>query len=160
MINEFFLLCSALVVILVFAYKPVTLRIKTIIDNHVENTKNLINEANQTNNEAKNYLKKLEESLKLQNSLNQEKLSQSKYLYNQIKCDSEKEVEQEVKRQLKIAEIHRKTNEKDLVKEMTSSFISANIKNIMSNFNDKWNNKFITHSLENLSKNSIKKSRN
>ncbi len=149
--NEIIWLTISFFIVLIFSYKPIKIRLKKFTDNHISNTQKLINEAKKTHDEAQKYLQKLEIEITEQNKLNAEKLAQSKHLMNSIKLQSEKEIEQEIKKQLEIAEIQRKKDEEAVKKEITLKFISKNIKKILKEINsNKKISSFLNKSLSEL----------
>ena len=150
--NETFWLSISLIVILLFAYKPVKRALKNTIDSHIINTKKLLDEAKNAHNDAVKYLKKLEKDLKIQNKLNEEKLIQNEHLLNSIKLESDKKIEEEIKRQFFLAEIQRKTDEEIIKKEIASKFLLKNINKITSKFSDddEKNTEFLKQSLDKL----------
>ncbi|RST70259.1 hypothetical protein [Candidatus Aquarickettsia rohweri] len=149
--NEIIWLTISFFIVLIFSYKPIKIRLKKFTDNHISNTQKLINEAKKTHDEAQKYLQKLEIEITEQNKLNAEKLAQSKHLMNSIKLQSEKEIEQEIKKQLEIAEIQRKKDEEAVKKEITLKFISKNIKKILKEINsNKKSSSFLNKSLSEL----------
>jgi F0F1-type ATP synthase membrane subunit b/b' len=150
--NETFWLSISLIVILLFAYKPVKRALKNTIDSHIINTKKLLDEAENAHNDAIKYLAKLEKDLKIQNKLNEEKLVQNELLLNSIKLESDKKIEEEIKRQFFLAEIQRKTDEEIIKKEIASKFLLKNINRVISEFSevDAKNTKFLKQSLSKL----------
>jgi F0F1-type ATP synthase membrane subunit b/b' len=150
--NEIFWLSIALIVILFFAYKPLKRALKNTIDSHIINTKKLLDEAKNAHNDAVKYLKKLEKDLKIQNKLNEEKLIQNEHLLNSIKLESDKKIEEEIKRQFFLAEIQRKTDEEIIKKEIASKFLLKNINRVISEFSDEdtKNTQFLKQSLNKL----------
>ncbi len=149
--NEIIWLTISFFIVLIFSYKPIKIRLKKFTDNHISNTQKLINEAKKTHDEAQKYLQKLEIEITKQNKLNAEKLAQSKHLMNSIKLQSEKEIEQEIKKQLEIAEIQRKKDEEAVKKEITLKFLSKNIKKILKEINsNKKSSSFLNKSLSEL----------
>ncbi|MSO13701.1 hypothetical protein [Rickettsiales endosymbiont of Trichoplax sp. H2] len=149
--NEIIWLTISFFIVLIFSYKPIKIRLKKFTDNHISNTQKLINEAKKTHDEAQKYLQKLEIEITEQNKLNAEKLAQSKHLMNSIKLQSEKEIEQEIKKQLEIAEIQRKKDEEAVKKEITLKFLSKNIKKILKEINsNKKSSSFLNKSLSEL----------
>lgn len=155
--NEIFWLTISFFIVLILSYKPIKTRFKKFVDNYISNTQKLINEAKKTHNEAQKYLQKLEVELAEQSKLNAEKLAQSKHLMNSIKLQSEKEIEQEIERQLEIAEIERKKNEEALKKELTLKFLSHNTKEIVKELNsNKKSSLFLNKALSELDEIKIK----
>ncbi len=149
--NEIIWLTISFFIVLIFSYKPIKIRLKKFTDNHISNTQKLIKEAKKTHDEAQKYLQKLEIEITEQNKLNAEKLAQSKHLMNSIKLQSEKEIEQEIKKQLEIAEIQRKKDEEAVKKEITLKFLSKNIKKILKEINsNKKSSSFLNKSLSEL----------
>ena len=149
--NETFWFTIAFIIVLILSYKPIKIRFKIFVDNHIINAKKLIDEAKKTHDEALEYLKKLEIEFAEQNKLNEEKLAQSKHLLNSIKLQSEQEIEQEIKKQLEIAEIQRKKDEEAIKKEITHKFLSKNIKKIVKEMSsDKKSSSFLNKALSKL----------
>ena len=150
--NEIFWLSISLIVILLFAYKPLKRALKNTIDSHIINTKKLLDEAEKAHDDAINYLEKLEKDLKIQNKLNKEKLIQNEHLLNSIKLESDKKIEEEIKRQFFLAEIQRKTDEEIIRREIASKFLLKNINRVISEFSDEdaKNAKFLKQSLNKL----------
>ena len=155
--NEIIWLTISFLIVLIFSYKPIKIRLKKFTDNHIYNTQKLINEAKKTHDEAQKYLQKLEIEITEQNKLNAEKLAQSKHLMNSIKLQSEKEIEQEVKKQLEIAEMQRKKEEEVIKKEITLKFLSKNIQKIVKEMNrNQKSSSFLSKALSELDEIKIK----
>jgi F0F1-type ATP synthase membrane subunit b/b' len=155
--NEIIWLTISFLIVLIFSYKPIKIRLKKFTDNHIYNTQKLVNEAKKTHDEAQKYLHKLEIEITEQNKLNAEKLAQSKHLMNSIKLQSEKEIEQEIKKQLEIAEIQRKKDEEAIKKEITHKFLSKTIQKIVKEMNsDQKNSSFLNKALSELDEIKIK----
>ena len=155
--NEIIWLTISFLIVLIFSYKPIKIRLKKFTDNHIHNTQKLVNEAKKTHDEAQKYLQKLEIEITEQNKLNAEKLAQSKHLMNSIKLQSEKEIEQEIKKQLEIAEIQRKKDEEAIKKEITLKFLSKNIKKIVKEMNsNQKSSSFLSKALSELDEIKIK----
>ena len=151
--SEIFWLTISFFIILILGYKPIKIYFKKFVDNHIFNTQKLINEAKKTHDEVQEYLQKLEIELTEQNRLNKKTLAQSKNLLDSIRLQSKKEIEQEIKKRLEMAEIQRKKDEEALKKEITIKFLLDNMKETVREINqDKKSSVFLNKALNELDK--------
>jgi F0F1-type ATP synthase membrane subunit b/b' len=132
MMNEIFWLSVALVIVVVFAYKPVKSAIKDFFDIRIGQVRKLIEDAKKTYQDAKSHLELMEKNLIEQLRINEQKLEQAKNQLISMALESEKEMQAEVEKQLRAFEMQKTISEEMLKKELMSAIISQNVQEIVS----------------------------
>ena len=152
MINETFWLSVSLIAVVSLSYKPVKTFIENFLITRINQTQNSLKEAEKTYKNTELYLKKIEKNFNTQLQNNKQVLEQTKNQLLALTLKSEKETKLEIERQLKIAEIKRKTDEKILKREIMSEVLTKNVEKIVFELK-KDNNKdidYINSSLDKL----------
>jgi F0F1-type ATP synthase membrane subunit b/b' len=152
MMNETFWLSISLIIVLLFGYKPVKAAVNNFLNTQIAHARKLLEDAQNTYQDAESYLKKMEQSLKDQLKINERKLEQVKNQLISLALENEKAVELEIEKQLEASELQKKLNEELLKKELASTILAQNIDAIISGLES--NNRdenYIAKSLKGLS---------
>jgi len=109
--------------VLIIAYKPVKAKIDNSINAYISDIKDTISEAKKIYEASLIHLKDLKDQMDKREAINKNKLLQNQHILDSIKIQNEHYIEDEIRKQLEMAEVQRNKDEEIIKKEIIREFI-------------------------------------
>jgi F0F1-type ATP synthase membrane subunit b/b' len=155
MINENFFLSIALLIVIIFVYKPILKFIRTFVSDGISKVKCLIQESKDVHDESLNKLEDIEKNIEIYTKNHKSSIKETRELMDQLVVQNERKIENEIKNKIESFENKKKLDKDLMIKWVINKTLDDSLSKVLSAIdkNKEQDFSYITDSIKNIKNN-------